>query len=599
MSDDDHDEKFYSQIIYRSRNDADLQEMLNRRDRSKSPKLLPSWSPEISYEQRIRKKKQREDEYVKKIYPEERPILLVKKKHVYKNLGNPVLIGSAPDEDTTYKLSKNTQILEDIDEDLIENERNIRRFTMVHDRKKGRQLSPTNKSIYKVEGVEYLPEGFLELDPLLFKDEFHFDTQILEDMFMEEQRRLKALRRKQYSEKNYLKRRDVTIYVIDQYKDKVVEFLDRWFEKYQRRMNNDELKEVANRLGTSLVNIRALQDLYLQKKVMLKSKQLKEYFNRIMKSTVPIPNGTRIPEPVRRYLRRLGKYRDVKSKVSTDPLGNSRWKYYPRYLEKYNTTQNLYNRPYSATFKSTGLMSRSKSPYHRSKSPHSRTGGRGMFNNTFDPKFRRTADKLKRTPKESQPASDKDTFYLLSRTGVNEPKGSGLASNMGRSVNGRLDRLMDEFSELLGKKDSEPIARFHRMNDGYSQTHGNILDNVRFGKVGKSDTFAKGLRSKTPKKNTITSDPNNELPKTVPKKKGVHPENEYEIISRLPDMATNGKMTNGRHGHQAAPEHERGRAEGVLRHRNQPHFGQNKGDQDREARRAVPRHAEPGARGPR
>ena len=538
MSDDDQDEKFYSQIIYRSRNDADLQEMLNRKDRSKSPRLLPSWSPEISYEQRIRKKKQREDEYVKKIYPEERPILLVKKKHVYKNLGNPVIIGSAPDEDTTYKLSKNTQILEDIDEDLIENERNIRRFTMIHDKKKGRQLSPTNKSIYKVEGVEYLPEGFLELDPLLFKDEFHFDTKILEDMFMEEQRRLKALRRKQYSEKNYLKRRDVTIYVIDQYKDKVVEFLDRWFEKYQRRMNKEELTEVANRLGTSLVNMNALQDLYLQKKIMLKSKQLKEYFNRILKSSVPIPNGTRIPEPVRRYLRRLKKYNNVKSKVSTDPLGNSRWKYYPRYLEKYNTTQNIYNRPYSATFKSTGYLG------SRSKSPHSKkfgnTGPRN-FGGTYNPKYRRTADKLKKKPKDSKGESDKDSFYLLSRTGVNDPRGSHLPSQVGKSVNGRLDRLMDEFSELLGKKDSEPIAKFHRLNPGYSQTHGNILDNVKLGKVGKSDTFARGLRSKTAKKDPVASDPNNEMPRTTNKKGKTTPGDEYELISRLPDMATNGK----------------------------------------------------------
>ena len=536
MSEDDHDEKFYSQIIYRSRNDTDLQEMLNRKERSKSPRILPSWSPEISYEQRIRRKKQREDEYVKKIYPEERPILLVKKKHVYKNLGNPVIIGSAPDEDTTYKLSKNTQILEDIDEDLIENERNIRRFTMVHDKKKGRQPSPTNKSIFKVEGVEYLPEGFLELDPLLFKDEFHFDTKILEDMFMEEQRRLKALRRKQYSEKNYLKRRDVTIYVIDQYKDKVVEFLDRWFEKYQRRMNKEELTEVANRLGTSLVNMNALQDLYLKKKIMLKSKQLKEYFNRILKATVPIPNGTRIPEPVRRYLRRLKKYNNVKSKVSRDPLGNSRWRYYPQYLEKYSTTQNIYNRPYSATFKSTGYLG------SRSKSPHSRKFGRTgqKFNNTYNPKYRKTADKKRTKPKESDKESDKDTFYLLSRTNANEPRGSNLPSQMGKSVNGRLDRLMDEFSELLGKKDSEPIAKFHRLNPGYSQTHGNILDNVKLGKVGKSDTFARGLKSKTAKKNSIASDPNNEMPKTEAKKK-MTPENEYELISRLPDMATNGK----------------------------------------------------------
>ena len=583
MSDPELDEKFYSQIIYRSRNDADLQEMLNRKGRSKSPHLLPSWSPEISYEQRIRKKKLREEEYVKKIYPEERPILLVKKKHVYKNLGNPVIIGSAPDEDQAYKLTKNTEVLEDIDEDLIENERNIRRFTMVHDQKQGRDPSPTNKSIYKVEGVEYLPEGFLELDPLLFKDEFRFDTRVLEDMFMEEQRRLKALRRKQYSEKNYLKRRDVTIFVIDQYKDKVVEFLDRWFEKYQRRMNTEELKEVASRLRTNVVNMRSLQDLYLQKKILLKSKQLREYFNRIFKQTIPIPNGTRIPEPVKRYLRRLKKYRNVKSKVSTDPLGNSRWRYYPQYLEKYNTTKNLYNRPYSATFKSTGILgSRSKSPY---KNKLLKTGGK--FGNTFNPKYRRTVEKKRRKPAKGEQPSETDTFYLLSKTGVNDPRESGIMSKMGKSVNGRLDRLMDEFSELLGKKESDPIARFHRLNGGFSQTQGKLGRKLNLGNVGRSENFGKGLRSQTPQKDPVSSDPMNELPakkkKKKSKKKGqnVTPEKEYDILQKLPDMTTNGNRKVSiisRHGpNEGTPGDERRCSQGLLRHRNQPHFAQNQG----------------------
>ena len=37
-----------------------------------------------------------------------------------------------------------------------------------------------------MEGIEFLPEGFLELDPLLYKDEFEFENKIHEEFFSEE-----------------------------------------------------------------------------------------------------------------------------------------------------------------------------------------------------------------------------------------------------------------------------------------------------------------------------------------------------------------------------------------------------------------------------
>jgi len=39
---------------------------------------------------------------------------------------------------------------------------------------------------YKVEGKEYLPQGFIELDPLLFKDEYEFKTKLDEEIFLKE-----------------------------------------------------------------------------------------------------------------------------------------------------------------------------------------------------------------------------------------------------------------------------------------------------------------------------------------------------------------------------------------------------------------------------
>ena len=309
------DENLYSRIIYKSPDDKDLHQIMRRSPDRKSPRRFKKWSPEISYEERIIRKKRREDEYIGKIYPKERPILLVKKKHVYKNLDGPMLSGQIPEDEKTFKISRNTKLLPDVDEDINENERYIRKFTMVHDKKspKGKmELVPGKGTVTKVEGIEYLPEGFLELDPLLMKDEFYFDSKVLETLFLKEQRRIKALRRKQYSEKNYLKKRDVTIYVIDQFKDRIVEFLELWYHKYKRPMRKTELQEVSKRLDTQYDNLARLQDLFLKRKKLMMSRRLRDYHNNMGKDTARSPSGNRIPESIRDYLKEAGEY-DPKS----------------------------------------------------------------------------------------------------------------------------------------------------------------------------------------------------------------------------------------------------------------------------------------------
>lgn len=37
-----------------------------------------------------------------------------------------------------------------------------------------------DNSIYKIDGIEFLPEGFIELDPLLYKDDYKFENKIHE-----------------------------------------------------------------------------------------------------------------------------------------------------------------------------------------------------------------------------------------------------------------------------------------------------------------------------------------------------------------------------------------------------------------------------------
>lgn len=40
--------------------------------------------------------------------------------------------------------------------------------------------------------------------------------------------------------------RDITIYLLDEHKNKIIEFLERWYFKNKRKMNEDEINYVAN-----------------------------------------------------------------------------------------------------------------------------------------------------------------------------------------------------------------------------------------------------------------------------------------------------------------------------------------------------------------
>jgi hypothetical protein len=331
--------KLYSRVIYKSPDDTNIQSLLKKGQSSKSPRKFKKWSPDISYEERIIRKKQREEDYIKKIYPDERPILLVKKKHVYKNMEGANLAESIPDQETGLKISRNTELLVDVEEDINENEKYVRRFTMVHDGKHqqdshNEQQQPDDEgAIFKVEGIEYLPEGFLELDPLLMKDEFYFESPEMEKMFLDEQKRIKALRRKQYAEKNYSKKRDVTILIIDEYKDKIVEFLQLWYNKYKRKLNPAELKEVAKRLNTSFDVLNKLQELFHKKRKLMKAKKGNVRFA----NSRPSPNNMHVTDS---YDNRIGFSGTGQS--MNDHLGslyghpNSVGKSLPEWRSKYN-----------------------------------------------------------------------------------------------------------------------------------------------------------------------------------------------------------------------------------------------------------------------
>ena len=265
----------YKQIIYNEGDDKTNAQLVNSyRFRSASPYKYKKWSPDISREEHNRKKREREDEYVKTLESKEKPILLIKKKNLYKDVKSPNLVENRAAQDEYYKVSKNTEVIEDIGEQIQIHEDLIHKKTVVYTPKNDIEGPATLKNIYKIEGLEFLPEGFLELEPILLKDEYEFDSKLHENLFKEEQMKAKVQRRKQYMEKDQQKRREVTIFVVDQYKDKFIEYLDEWYASNKRKMTPDEIEYIAKVLKTDANSLAKLQDLYLHRKKIMNSKKL-------------------------------------------------------------------------------------------------------------------------------------------------------------------------------------------------------------------------------------------------------------------------------------------------------------------------------------
>jgi hypothetical protein len=228
-------------VIYKNGNDQQAKKLVNSyRFRSNSPnKVYKRWSPDMAKDEQFKKKRQREDDYIQNFREEDRPILLIKNKHEYKGVENPDVFQDSPEDEHYFKISKNTQQVEDIVGEIMNQSRNMKKKTVFHPM--GAKGQEEENAIYKVDGVEFLPSGFLELDPILYKDEYEFENKIHENMFKQDQRRAVHNRRKQYANRNQQKMRDVTIYILDEHKDKVINYLETWYFKHRRKMNEKEI----------------------------------------------------------------------------------------------------------------------------------------------------------------------------------------------------------------------------------------------------------------------------------------------------------------------------------------------------------------------
>lgn len=297
--------------------------MLNSYNHKNNPILFKKWSPGTSFEELHQRKREREDEYIKKIYAQDRPVLLIKEKHLYTD------VEPLNQTDVSYfKVSENTAEVDDIDKEIRDQENFIRRHTLVHGVERPTfQVDDDPTAVYKIDGIEFLPEGFLELDPLLYKDEYTFDNEVNEKIFKEQQMKTKMMRRKQYWQKNQQKVRDVTIYVVDEHKSMILEYLDKWYFEHKRKMDDNEIEAISKDLNVEKNKMIKLQNLYLEKKKLDNTQRLSSYLNEIGSIT---DNKLHIPASLKKYF--------VKTKVKNDlapVLDKNKSPYMKAYLQKY------------------------------------------------------------------------------------------------------------------------------------------------------------------------------------------------------------------------------------------------------------------------
>lgn len=58
-------------------------------------------------------KKIREDEYIKRFQPEQRPLLVIKEKHNFKGVGKDDIFDKEENKEDYYKITKQTDVIED------------------------------------------------------------------------------------------------------------------------------------------------------------------------------------------------------------------------------------------------------------------------------------------------------------------------------------------------------------------------------------------------------------------------------------------------------------------------------------------------------
>ena len=68
---------YHSRVIFKNPNDEEALDMVNSYKYNRPENKIKSWSPNISKEERFRKKREREDRYLENFHQGDHPVLVI------------------------------------------------------------------------------------------------------------------------------------------------------------------------------------------------------------------------------------------------------------------------------------------------------------------------------------------------------------------------------------------------------------------------------------------------------------------------------------------------------------------------------------------
>lgn len=286
------------------------------------------WSPGLSAQEAALKKQARDEAYLQTIDEQNRPVLHVQAKTVFKDLATADGLTGLAAQNKVFRSTQDAKPRSP-DHPPARLAADLTPKLALLANPKPNPLA--QETVSKIEGVEVLPKGFLDLDPILFKDEYRFDSKADEDLFVKEQRKIRAKRMKQYALKNHEKERNVTIFVVEDKKNQILEYLDNWFEKTRRLMNRTEIEYVAKTLQTDPDGLQQIQEAYYQKLKIIKSKLFDKEL--VRNQEISKVKGDVVPESMKQYFltNPTDNYQNAEAKINTGVGAGS-----DAYLSKYN-----------------------------------------------------------------------------------------------------------------------------------------------------------------------------------------------------------------------------------------------------------------------
>ena len=261
---------------------------------------IKDWSPEIHRHELITRQRKREEVYIGSTENIEKPALLIQKKEIFKHLPLSKSMSPISNNEVYFKITSETKMVQSISHEILKGKekeveqlikkiksqktknsksvdgKNRKSINKIENRFK--QIKGSELEFYKIQGIEFLPEGFIELEPVLFHDEYRFATERDRLEFGREQRKNVTRRKKQYDQRANKKMRDVTLFVVKDFVKNLDDFFETWFAQNKRKMTIEEIEFAAQELDVKKEVVLHMQTEFLEKKKEKNSNTLNIFF---------------------------------------------------------------------------------------------------------------------------------------------------------------------------------------------------------------------------------------------------------------------------------------------------------------------------------